>query len=87
MSYVISPSVSNILSGDPSPNNKHRYNERQSQSKPKRESFWDKVKTFAKKAYAAVLSVLPLIPPILNAYSRYKETKHKSRSSNKRGWK
>ncbi len=68
---VIKPDVMNILSRAPDHIKKCRI---ESSPLPKaKPSKWDKVKGFIKKTWVFISSALVIIPPVLNAISRFRE--------------
>lgn len=68
---VIKPSVINVLCSDPASARKSRF-ENQPHSKPKPRTFWDKFGGLIKKVATLIVSALAILPPVLNAISRFK---------------
>jgi hypothetical protein len=73
MNPVIKPSVMNVLCSEPAPAQRGRF-ESQPQPKPKLRTFWNKFGCLIKKVTAVIVSALTILPPVLNAISRCKET-------------
>ena len=71
MYATIRPSILNILGGGGN-FEQHSRQENRVQDDAKKESFWAKAKRFCKKVGEILVCVLPFLPPILNAISRYK---------------
>jgi hypothetical protein len=75
---VIDPEIVNILCGDSS----HNYKSDSTPPPKNRKSFWGKIGSFLKKAWAYVLPIVTTVTMALNAVSRFKEANNRTRASN-----
>lgn len=71
MNPVIKPNVLNVLCSDPAPAQRDMF-QSQPQPKPKLQTFWNKFGGLIKKVATVIVSALAILPPVLNAISRFK---------------
>lgn len=71
MNPVIKPNVMNILCSDPAPAQRGRF-QSQPQPEQKQRTFRSKFGGLIKKVATVIVSALTILPPVLNAISRFK---------------